>query len=154
MLMSWYHPLIPKGHSCPQVSELLNADQLSGEHLTWAHSTRHDSWGRSNLQHLDSVLKMLKNILDLGGIDASSRLTVIALSVNQSRITDGQNWLHYFKTLWHASRGTLLTPPGTNFLVERQTINKGFCKPRKPLGHAAQLNHVETLRCIKLHSKQ
>ena len=35
------------------------------------------------------------------------------------------------------------------FLVERQTINKGFCKPRKPLDHAAQLNYVEPLSMYK-----
>ena len=35
------------------------------------------------------------------------------------------------------------------FLVERQTINKGFCKPRKPLDHAAQLNHVEPVSMYK-----
>lgn len=56
----------------------------------------------------------------------SSRRTVIARSVNQSRITYGQNWLHYLKTLWHASRGTLLTPPGTNFFSRTPNNKQRF----------------------------
>lgn len=146
--MSWYHPKF-FGHSSGLRAPQCWSTEWWTSHLSI--NTMTVDW--SNLQHL-CILKMLEKKLDLGGIDASSRLTVIAVSVNQSRITSGQNWLHYLKTLWHASRETLLTAPGTNFFSRTPNNKHRFANHTNLLDMLRSWTMLNHFRCIKLHSKQ